>query len=291
MLQMVRYLFAMVMCGVTMIGCDEFELQRAIIPMGDGVNKRFEQSMAMTEAGRIGSVNVCEEYLFYVCADPHIDKTYNYLDRFNDAFRNDNKASFGVVLGDCTETRDNINTYLKAVAYDADRHLYNCNLFHILGNHDLYFNGWNDFRDNLGPSVYWFEVVLPEGKDLYISLDSATGTLGRKQTEWILSFLAKYRQHYRHCVVLTHTNLFYKDNSQTGSGNMPIEESFSLIELLGKHNVSLVLQGHDHYREEVTYGNVKYVVVGSIRDEAKSPEYLKVKVSSVGVDLDWQEMR
>ena len=72
---------------------------------------------------------------------------------------------------------------------------------------------------------------------------------------------------------------------------MPIEESFSLIELLGKHNVSLVLQGHDHYREEVTYGNVKYVVVGSIRDEAKSPEYLKVKVSSVGVDLDWQEMR
>ena len=50
---MVRYLFAMVMCVVAMMGCDEFELHRALIPMGDGVDKRFEQSMTMTEAGRI----------------------------------------------------------------------------------------------------------------------------------------------------------------------------------------------------------------------------------------------
>ena len=69
---------------------------------------------------------------------------------------------------------------------------------------------------------------------------------------------------------------------------MPMEESLALIDFLGQQKVSLVLQGHDHYREDLTYDNVRYIVLGTIRDEAKAPEYLKVKVNEKGLSLDWQ---
>ena len=137
-------------------------------------------------------------------------------------------------------------------------------------------------------SVYWFEVLFEKGKDLFITLDTATGTLGRRQTEWFKAFLAEKREEFRHCVIFTHTNIFYTDNSQTGSGNMPFEESLSLIEFLGEQKVSVVLQGHDHYKEDLSYDNVRYAVLGTIRDEAKAPEYLKVKVDKDGLCLDWQ---
>ena len=140
----------------------------------------------------------------------------------------------------------------------------------------------------IGPSVFWFEAKFAEGKDLYISLDSATGTLGSKQTKWFKSFLSENRAKYRHCVILTHTNFFYTDNSQTGSGNMPFEESLALIDFLGKQNVSLVLQGHDHSREDLMYDNVRYVILGAIHDKADAPEYLKIDVNNEGLTLSYK---
>ena len=67
--------------------------------------------------------------------------------------------------------------------------------------------------------------------------------------------------------------------SQTTSGNMPIEESFSLV-----------LQGHDHYREELVYENVNYTVVGAIADKCKSPEYLKIEVTPEKLIFEWHQI-
>ena len=105
--------------------------------------------------------------------------------------------------------------------------------------------------------------------------------------KWLRGFLASERSKYRHCVVLTHTNLFYTDNSQTGSGNMALEESAAIADLFSRHDVMLCLQGHDHYREDLTLGGVLYTIVGTIRDEAQKPEYLKIRLSGAGVDYDW----
>ena len=140
----------------------------------------------------------------------------------------------------------------------------------------------------MGPSVYWFEVSYGSGKDLFITLDSASGTLGRKQMEWLKELLAIRRSDYRHCVVFTHTNIFYTDNSQTGSGNMAMEETCVLTDLLARHNVTLCLQGHDHSREDLTFGGVRYTIVGTIRDEVDNPEYLIIRLSDSGVEYSWQ---
>lgn len=290
MLQVVK-LIVIIAVSIFASGCSHLDLKGIFIPTGEGVEKRFEQSMEMNEDLKAGGVRVQESYTFYVATDPHIDQTHRNIDIFNDAFRNDTEASFGIVLGDCVDVKDNLPAYLDALSYHPDRHACNQPLFHVLGNHDVFFNGWVDFKELVGPSVYWFEVAFDGGKDLYISLDTATGSLGRKQTEWFRAFLSANRNKYRHCVILTHTNFFYTDTTQGSSGNLPIEESFALIDFLGKNNVSLVLQGHDHNREDLTYNNVRYVVLGSVSDLMDAPEYLKVKADKNGICLHWQTIQ
>ena len=270
--------------------CNRADVKGLFVPVSEGVDKRFEQSAAMNEDLKSGVVEAQEEYMFYVATDPHIHKTHKNLDIFNDEFRNDGEASFGVLLGDCIDSKNNFPTYLEALGFNPERHSYDRDIFHILGNHDLFFNGWVGFKEQVGPSVYWFEVAFPGGKDIYISLDTATGTLGNKQNKWFRSFLEENRKNYRHCIILTHTNFFYTDNSQVTSGNMPIEESFALIDFLGKQYVSLVLQGHDHYREDLTYDNVRYTVLGAINDHMANPEYLKVYVNQDDIRLDWRSI-
>ena len=286
MLQVVRVLLAVLMVSAVS-GCSHLDIKGLIMPTGDGVDSRFGQSSKMNEDFKAAVINTAENYAFYVATDPHVDQTHGNLTVFNDTFRNDTDASFGFILGDCIDITDNLPKYLEALAYDKARHICEHPVFHVLGNHEAYFNGWEDYKELIGPSVYWFEAVFPGGKDLYIVLDTATGTLGAKQTRWFKGFIEKNRAGYRHCAILTHTNFFYTDNSQTSSGNMPIEESFALIDFLGRQKVSLVLQGHDHYREELTYKGVNYTVVGAIADRAEAPEYLKVKVSPSGMHLDW----
>jgi 3',5'-cyclic AMP phosphodiesterase CpdA len=273
---------------VVVCSCNQLDIKGMIMPTSEGVERRFEQSMQMNKDLRAESVSAQESYTFYVATDPHINETHTCLSIFNDALRNDDGASFGVILGDCTDKRDNIHRYLEALSYEADRHSCDHRIYHVLGNHDLFFNGWREFKENVGAAAYWFEVTFPEGKDLYISLDTATGTLGRKQTRWLKSFLTENRSGYRHCIILTHTNFFYTDNSQITSGNMTLEESYALIDFFGEQKVSLVLQGHDHYREDLTYDGVRYTVLGAIKDEVEAPEYLKVNIGQDNIELEWQ---
>ena len=290
MLQMVKRSLAVLLCTAAVSACSHLDLKGIFMPTGDGVEKRFEQSLEMNKDLNAGKIQVQEDYIFYVATDPHIDQTSVNLSQFNDTFRNDSEAAFGVILGDCTDVRDNLDKYMEALAYNPEAHAYDHKIYHTLGNHDLFYNGWVDFKEKVGPATYWFEAVFEGGKDLYICLDTATATLGSKQTKWFRSFLAEHRQDYRHCIILTHTNFFYTDNSQAGSGNMPLEESLSLIDFMGKQNVTLVLQGHDHYREDITYDNVHYTILGAIHDGAEAPEYLKVKMTQEGAQLDWQVM-
>ena len=277
-----------ILMTISACSCSHLDLKGIFMPSGEGVEKRFEQSLEMNRDLNAGCVKAQENYIFYAAADPHIDQTRRNLEIFNDALRNDAEATLGVVLGDCTDDKDNLPEYLESLSYCPERHAFNHEIFHVLGNHDIFFNGWVDFKESVGPSVYWFQVDFDEGKDLFITLDTASGSLGRKQTDWLKSFLAANRKGYRHCIVLTHTNIFYTDSSQDSSGNLPIEESYALIDCFGKYDVSLVLQGHDHYREDLIFDNVRYTILGAINDKMETPEYAIVSVDRDGISFDWQ---
>lgn len=282
MLQMVK-IFVTTIVALIFAGCNTLDMKGLITPTGEGVNSRFESSMALNGNKSVATITAEPNYMFYVCADPHINNTSTNLQAFLTQMRADTSASFGIVLGDCSDRRDALSNYVEAIVSDNGKPI-----FSLIGNHDLFFSGWDDFKELLGPSVYWFEVDFTTGRDLFITLDSASGTLGHKQMKWLSDFLAANRTNYRHCTILLHTNLFYTDNSQISSGNLAMEETHYLTDLFSRYHVTLCLQGHDHYREDLTLGGVRYTIVGTIRDEAKAPEYLLIHLSNNGAEYQWQ---
>ena len=287
---MVRNISIIVM-ALLCVCCDSFEMKGFIAPTSDVVNKRFEKSMSLSDNKAVKIIEADESYTFYVCTDPHIDGSYNNLREFSTRLRNDSHASFGVVLGDCQDGRNNLPKYIEAIEYIDDVQSKNLPIFSLIGNHDIYFNGWNEFTSLLGPSVYWFELKYAKGRDIFIVLDSASGTLGGKQMSWLREFLSSERDKYRHCFVLTHTNIFYTDNSQLASGCMNLEETALLSDLFNRHKVTLCLQGHDHYRDDIMLGGVRYTIVGTINDEALNAEYLIVQVSNSGIEYHWKYIK
>lgn len=284
---MVRNIILITVLTLLMSGCDRMDIKGFLIPTGDVVQKRFEQSMEMTGGDAVEGVSTKDQYTLYVCTDPHVDASADNLQKFNDALRTDSDAALGIILGDCIGQNGKFQEYLTATDYNAERHSNNHNIYHILGNHDTHFGGWENFKRLIGPATYWFEVGFPTGKDLYIALDTASGTLGGKQMDWLKSFLNDNRSRYRYCIILTHTYFFYTDRPQFSSGTMPLEESFALMEIFSQHRVNLVLQGHNHIRKDLTYNNVRYTVLGTINDESDSPEYLKIAVKEDNISYIW----
>ena len=291
MLQMVKNSLFTLLLLLLFAGCDKVELKGLIMPTGDMVNERFEQSFEMHSGKPVATVDLNESYSVYVCTDPHVSEEGKNISRFATMLRNDDDISFGIVLGDCIDKRGAMPVYRNAIVFDAATQQNDKPIFSLIGNHDLYFSSWNDFKELIGPSVYWFEVGHTSGKDIFITLDSASGTHGRKQLEWLRDFLASCRAGYRYCIVMTHTNIFYTDMSQNSSGNLPMEETMSLLDLFSEHKVTLCLQGHDHFREDLMFGNVRYTIVGTIRDEVENPEYLCIRFSDKGVEYDWEILK
>ena len=289
MLQMVNKKAPFFLLLLLLFSCDKVDFKGFIMPTGETVNRRFEQSFEIHGSKPVACIETDDDsYLFYVASDPHISDSTSSLETFATALRNDKEASFGMILGDCIDRRGCMPTYRDAISYNSEEQMFPTPIFSAIGNHDLYFEAWDDFKKLIGPSVYWFEVKHRDGKDIFITLDSASGTLGNEQMKWLRNLLEKERGKYRHCIVLTHTNILYTDNSQISSGNMPMEETIAILELFGKHNVMLCLQGHDHYREDVIFKGVRYTIVGSIRHEFEKQEYLCIRISAEGAEYDWR---
>lgn len=275
---------------VLLSACDKVDFRGFIVPTGDVVDSRFEQSAKLHNYEPIAHIEAGDSYLFYVSADPHISDSTENLDSFVADLRNDPAASFGIVLGDCIDRRGSMKLYADAIAPD-DTTTPSAPIFSVLGNHDLYFSQWDEFRELIGPSVYWFEVEHPSGSDIFISLDSASGTLGIRQLEWLEGFLERHRSDYRHCVIITHTNILYTDNTQKASGNYPFEETMALLDLFDREDVLLCLQGHDHHREDLLFAGVRYTTLGTLRQESSHPEYLCIRITGEGMEYLWRDIR
>lgn len=279
---MVRRISYFVMVLV-FVACERMDITGFFVSPGDNVDRRFSQSLEYTGDSPYAVVEASEEYVFYVCTDAHLDRTWDNLDAFVCAFRNDEDASFGLFLGDAVERKGMMEAFASAVEWNEVSQKYDYPLFAVPGNHDMFFSQWDDFRHHFRASVYYVEVKAGGDTDLFIALDSASGTLGGKQMKWLRQLLETSRGGYRHCVVFTHTNMFYTDSSQGLSGNMPLEETLAMTELFDRYDVEVVFQGHAHCRQEILYRGCRYITVGAVEDASRSPEYLEVRMIPSGI--------
>lgn len=270
-----------------MASCSKnLDLLGMFISLSDSPDERFEQSMQYNKSHGYDHVFVNDdEYKLYVVSDTHVDNSTKNLDIFvNDYLADTAAAPFALHLGDQINAKDNWDYYeehVKPIA-DAGRTLY-----HALGNHDIYFDQWDEFKKRWNTSVYWFDVVTPSGaRDLFIALDSASGTLGSDQREWLGNLLKdKSLQNYRNIIIFTHTHFFKKDTSQGHTSNFTMEETYDLTDLFAGNGVDIVLQGHSHSRDYTIFKDVEYLRVDAIEDAAQEAYYT---ILNIGKNISYE---
>lgn len=199
-----------------------------------------------------------DEYFILTMSDSHIGATNN-LDIFLTKAKNINSSAV-VMVGDLTtgHTKD-YNVFQQHIPIQDS-----LPSFQIVGNHELYFDGWKEFYSRFGASTYIFTVKTSEASDLFICLDTGGGTLGNKQLDWLKEILQNVRPNYRRCIVLTHNNLIRIRHTPTT--NPPVEELRVLIELFTKHSVDMVITGHDHKKSAKVFGNTTYIIMEALVD-------------------------
>ena len=140
------------------------------------------------------------------------------------------------------------------------------------GNHDLYFGGWTNFRDILGPSCY----TLKAGNIRLISFDSASGTLGADQRVWLENVLRTYTESV--CVVFTHFEFFSPSIFETQQYT-DIEEVYYLMDLFSRYGVDYVFMGHSHKYDDRIVNGVRYVVCEDFKENGGNSMVIRVHVN------------
>ena len=273
--EMTILLFILTSCG------KNIDYMGLFMTFNESPDERFAQSMKYNDEHGYDKISgVPDEYKVYAMSDIHVDFSTENLDRYVSDYLADTMAApFSLCLGDlinATGHWDYFAEHVKPVS-DAGRKIYYC-----AGNHDLYFDQWKEFYSRFGSSTYWFEVQTVSGfKDLYIALESGSGTLGVDQRDWLEKVLKdKKNQGFRHIVVFTHTHFFKKDTSQGHTSNFNLEETYDLADLFDRYDVSLVLQGHSHSRDLTIFKDVVYLRVDSLEDHYPDAYYTILKVGN-----------
>ena len=252
------------------------------------VSTRFEQSMAYNDSVGVPAVVVpSADYRVYVCTDSHIDSIPTNLTAFVQAAAADTLCPLALHLGDLVNAQGHIP---YAVSLLTPNHS-PLTTFLALGNHDIYFNQWDEWRSYFGSSVYWFYTMLPDSTvlDRFICLDSAEGTIGTAQLQWLRELLTGNgsqpstlnAQHssFRHTIVFTHTHFFRRDHSQQHTSNYAIEETYELTSLLEQGGVDMYWCGHDHSREITDYAGFTSIVVDALEDHYPPAFYMVATLS------------
>lgn len=247
------------------------------------VDKRFEESMKWNAENPYQDIPVStDNYIVLALGDAHVGGTKNLNRFFNDAKEKDAVAT--VLVGDvCTGHASDYHVLKEHIPNQTT-----LPSFIIPGNHELYFEGWDEYSNLFGTSVYYFPVTTPSASDLFICLDTAGGTLGNKQYQWLKDLLKQKRNSYRYCFLFTHNNFFR--GRKTATTNPPVEELRSLLDLFVKYNVNYVISGHDHQRNVDYFGNTCFITMDAIKDGFNSASYLQIVCNSQEISTSFVEV-
>jgi 3',5'-cyclic-AMP phosphodiesterase len=211
------------------------------------------------------------------------------------------------------EFEDQIKLF-KSISDGLDMPYYNC-----IGNHDcLGLSGRrkvpvNDpdlgkifFMDGVGmekpyysfDSHGWHFVIL----DCIYEVEAAHGPsyvprIGKEQLDWLRFDLGA--NHEKPTVAVTHIAAFCNLGQITGDTEMPsmhgrvIQDTVDLRQILERHNVKALLQGHSHIREDYQFNNVWYVTSQSVSAAWWGGNWLGFKpgytvFTAEGDKLSWQ---
>jgi predicted phosphodiesterase len=233
-------------------------------------DERFAESRSMTQPSPTA---VPDDFSFIFLSDTHIENgSHGNLDNLKAHL---DGAAFVIVGGDITQNgkQPDVDAFRKF------RDALGVPVYAVPGNHDLYDGGWARTK-SVGPSS--FTVSLGQNARL-ICLDSANGTLGIRQTEWLTGLLESSKE--QTIIVATHMQFFTSDFFETQEYNDP-EETAMLLSAYKRAGVDLVLAGHSHKFAEADIGSMRYRVSGSFLDGKNRAHYMRITCSGEKISVE-----
>jgi predicted phosphodiesterase len=249
----------------------------------DRIEERYQFSAEWNETHPAEKlITTREEYDILVAADLHIGDTTCFLNFL--AQGTQPEATAMVFVGDIVSGKEkDYETFNRLLPVDNIKPS-----FALVGNHELYFDGWKHFSRLFGSSVYYFTIATPTKEDLYICLDSGSGTLGKSQLKWLKDLLENSRSNYDQCVIFTHVN-FFRDH-HTLSTNPLTNELLVLIDLFEQNKVNMVVMGHDHDRSLNILGNTTYLTMDALLYGLPNSGYIRLKKDNTGIQHEFIEL-
>ncbi len=189
---------------------------------------------------------------------------------------------------------------LKFANFDVKENL---RFFPVVGNHDITHNGWSLWSNIFGSTFYELYVcALDESDnfiwDHFIFLDTANGTLGAQQVDYINELIGHTvvsdleLGEVRNTFVFTHSNLFRPEAVQFAS-TFPREEHYFLLNKFKEWNADIVFMGHVHKWDEREFGGVQYLILDAM-SETNNPDpgdYLVRVRCKLDGDISYERVR
>ena len=288
-------------CMFLTTGCNRLDIAGMVINRSDTEERVADWLDYNAQNGEPVIENAPDEYYIYSCSDSHYserdsivpqgekDRLYKYITEE----RNDPMAVFAIHAGDMVNERGETGFIMTeaALQYNAETQAENDPCFLVIGNHDVYYDCAQFFKQHFHTSTYTVTVKTVGGfKDLYIFLDSGNGTHGKRQLEWLEEKLS-HRGDYRHCIVISHNWLFRTsyNYTTTPAANLPQDEQYAFMDLMSNNNVEAVVMGHFHMREQRQFGGVQYLMTDNLNEGKVTPSYLVLTVGE-RVKYEYEEL-
>jgi hypothetical protein len=249
----------------------------------DPVNERVRLSLELNKNKPDSEISVQDiDYTLLIAGDSEVGGTKN-LDTLLARSTRPGVAGF-VIVGDIT-SGDPRGYGTLVHELDTKNH---GPAYFILGNHDLFFDGWDNYYNYFGSSTYAFTVNTSDTSDLYICLDSGNGTIRSRQLKWLENLLKKERENHRFCIIFTHVNFFREHH--TFSANPLVDEVHVLMDLFFRNSVNMVVMGHDHRRSEEYFGGTHYITLDAFYDGFEGASYLRLDIKKGKLISEFEEL-
>jgi predicted phosphodiesterase len=225
------------------------------------------------------SLTLPAEYSFIVVSDTHIEGGNAHgLEKIRDAALAEGDK-FVAITGDITQNgrREDLEKFIE-IAGSLRAAGVPC--YPIIGNHDVYFNNWSNWRDLIGSSTY--RVEGPNSSTTLFMLDSANASFGKEQIDWLRDGLKSAKPHV---FVFTHANLFTEELTDIEQITDNRERARLLSLLDGRCDA--LFAGHVHNRIVRKAGGVNYITLEDYRD---NKTYCRVFVKPSGISWEFRKL-
>ena len=200
-----------------------------------------------------------QKYSFLIFADPHYKesiqnrKDEDFLNSIKSIMESEDESLhplFAICLGDIADTGtekefQNYIDFTKKIQNLAKECLLteDFKIFNLLGNHDLYHNGWKYFKENLYPNTSYYKFSFSSKfnseKISYYFLDTANGTLGINQYQDLKN---QFKKDDNKKIIFSHYPFFHPEDEFFKFQNT--KERNKILNLFAQSKVKFIFEGH-----------------------------------------------